>query len=311
MRLNQKTNKIKKTITTLVLAIITGALVLASTPDSMYVHFTGANGDSIVAHAVANVDSIVYYAPAVPQGIDWSSVAEGVIQANALTDADGKSYSAVKIGTQVWMSENLAYLLEVHSNSEFVDFTGATTASDSIRYGVYVYNGTDVTAAKAEANYSTYGVLYNWYAAMAGASSSDANPSAVQGVCPTGWHLPSDAEWKTLEMELGMTQDDADKAGFRGTNKGSQLAGNSDLWDSGNLEENSEFGTSGFLALPDGFRDYSNGTFRNQRSNGGWWISTQGNSSYAFYRYLNYDFNTIYRGYGNKPFGFSVRCLRD
>src|SRR4030042_875983 len=65
-------------------------------------------------------------------------------------------------------------------------------------YYVYDYNGNSVTAAKATGNYMTYGVLYNWSAAMNGAASSIANPSGVQGVCPTGWHLPSDAEWTQL-----------------------------------------------------------------------------------------------------------------
>ncbi|MDA3853143.1 MAG: FISUMP domain-containing protein, partial [Bacteroidales bacterium] len=171
----------KKAIITLTLAILTSALALASTPDSMYVHFTGANGDSIVVHAIAHVDSIVYYAPEVPPATSGT-----------FTDSrDNNTYNWVTIGEQVWMAENLAYLPRVHSNALFAN-------ADSACYGVYGYDGTDVTAAKDSANYSTYGVLYNWYAAMAGASSSDASPSGVQGVCPTGWHLPSDDEWTIL-----------------------------------------------------------------------------------------------------------------
>ena len=103
---------------------------------------------------------------------------------------DNTHYNVVKIGNQFWMAENLKYLPSV---------VGVTTASDSIPYCyVYGYNGTSVAAAKATSNYNTYGVLYNWQAAMAGSSSSSANPSGVQAVCPSGWHLPSDAEWSQL-----------------------------------------------------------------------------------------------------------------
>jgi uncharacterized protein (TIGR02145 family) len=88
------------------------------------------------------------------------------------------------------MAENLKYLPSV---------VGPGTGSNSEAYCyVYGYDGTSISAAKATENYATYGVLYNWTAAMNGAESSDANPSGVQGICPDGWHLPSDAEWKQL-----------------------------------------------------------------------------------------------------------------
>ena len=101
---------------------------------------------------------------------------------NGFTDArDGTHYDAVKIGNQVWMAENLKYLPSVVGPA-----TGSETAA---YYYVYDYDGTDVMAAKATANYTTYGVLYNWPAAM--------------NACPTGWHLPSDAEWTELTDYLG------------------------------------------------------------------------------------------------------------
>ena len=110
---------------------------------------------------------------------------------DAIQDSrDSQIYQYKTIGTQVWMTENLAYLPSV---------VGPGTGSNSTAYYyVYGYDGTDVDAAKATSNYTTYGVLYNWPAAMSGAASSSADPSGVQGICPTGWHLPSDAEWTTL-----------------------------------------------------------------------------------------------------------------
>ncbi len=99
---------------------------------------------------------------------------------------DSQIYQYITIGAQVWMTENLAYLPSV--------FAPATGSNSTAYYYVYGYNGTDVAAAKATSNYTTYGVLYNWPAAMNGSASSTSNPSGVQGICPSGWHLPSDAE---------------------------------------------------------------------------------------------------------------------
>ena len=98
-------------------------------------------------------------------------------------------------------------------------------------------------------NAATYGALYTWAAAMNGSASSCSNPSGVQGVCPIGWHIPSDKEWQELEIYLGMSESQADSTGWRGTNEGSKLAGNSGLWEDGSLENNAAFGTSTFNAL--------------------------------------------------------------
>ncbi len=213
----------------------------------------------------------------------------------SFTDSrDGNVYQTVTIGNQVWMAENLKYLPQVNTGG----------------YYVYDYNGTSVSDAKATTNYQTYGVLYNWSAAMAGASSSDANPSGVQGVCPDGWHLPSDAEWKELEIYLGMSQTDADATGWRGTNEGSKLAGNSSLWNSGALASDSEFGSSAFSALPGGYRHY-NGSLHLIEDCGYWWSATEIDTSYAWGRLLNYGSSSVYRNDYPKEHGFSIRCVKD
>ncbi len=104
---------------------------------------------------------------------------------------DGIKYKMVKIGDQVWMAENLKYLPEI---------TGVTDKVSETTPGYYVlnYHGSSVSEAKATQNYNTFGVLYNWPAAMAGASESNLIPSGVRGVCPEGWHLPSMNEWITV-----------------------------------------------------------------------------------------------------------------
>lgn len=104
---------------------------------------------------------------------------------------DGKTYKTVKIGTQMWFAENLAYLPQVYSPSD-------TSTSES-RYYVYAYDGDDPAAAKQTESYKTRGVLYNWHAACGDKEAkASAVPSGVQGPCPAGWHLPSKAEWEIL-----------------------------------------------------------------------------------------------------------------
>ena len=108
---------------------------------------------------------------------------------------DNNIYRTVKISSQCWMAENLAYLPSVSPSSTGSDITPY--------YYVYDYQGTDVSVAKTSTNYQTYGVLYNWPAVMNGESSSTSVPSGVQGICPSGWHLPSDGEWTVLTNYLG------------------------------------------------------------------------------------------------------------
>jgi uncharacterized protein (TIGR02145 family) len=89
------------------------------------------------------------------------------------------------------------------------------------------------------------------------------------------------------------------------------VAGNSDLWKNGNLENNSEFGTSGFNALPAGYRTNYDGNFNYMGNNGYFWSSTGNNGLYAWYRKLTYSNSDVYRSYSYKQGGFSIRCLGD
>ncbi|MDA3819621.1 MAG: FISUMP domain-containing protein [Candidatus Delongbacteria bacterium] len=231
---------------------------------------------------------------------DYIEVTEPIT--GSVTDQrDGTTYETVSLGDQEWMAENLKYLPEVSGPG--------SGASSSPYYYVYGYDGTDVAAAKATNNYSTYGVLYNYNAAMAGASSSDENPSGVQGVCPDGWHVPSDAEWKELEMTMGMTQTDADDTGRRGDNEGCSLAASSSLWAYGALRGGDQIGLSGFDALPGGNR--ASTTFENKAFLGNWWSATVSTSSSSMVRVIEYNFRTVYRGNYDKKMGLYLRCVKD
>ena len=210
---------------------------------------------------------------------------------NIFYDArDGNAYKTVKIGNQIWLAENLKYLPSV---------VGPGTGSERTPYYyVYGYDGTNVTDAKATSNYTTYGVLYNWPAAMAGSASSNANPSGVQGVCPAGWHLPSNAEWTELTDYLGGSSVAGGKLKETGTTH----------WASPNTGATNE---TGFTALPGGGR-YYNGFF-SIGNEGVWWSATRYyTSSFEAWRWdMYYNEGYVSRGNGAKGVGFSVRCVRD
>ena len=152
----------------------------------------------------------------------------------------------------------------------------------------------------------TYGTLYTWAAAMNGQSSSDMNPSGVQGVCPTGWHLPSDKEWKQLEMHLGMNQFEVDETYWRGTDEGAKLKDKcTGLFGyyAGATNE------SGFTALPGGHRH--NLGYSDAGTDAYFWSSTQSGGYHAFHRQLNIDIEAVFRYDAPKHFGYNVRCVRD
>ena len=164
-------------------------------------------------------------------------------------------------------------------------------SNDEGQYAVY-----DNDPAHAD----IYGNLYNW-----------AVVDDDRGVCPEGYHIPSDEEFMELEMELGMSEEEANSLNYRGTDEGSKLAGNSEFWDDGELENNSEFGTSGFTALPAGYRSNGNGNYHYMGNNGYFWSSTDYGSDDVWYRELNYTSSEVGRHGSVKRLGISIRCLQD
>ncbi len=155
---------------------------------------------------------------------------------------DGKIYKYVKIGNQVWMAENLAYLPKVCSIEQY-----------ECGYWVYDYKGNNVSEAKTTENYKKHGVLYNWRTAKRS--------------CPEGWHLPTDYEWTILEIELGMDKEREEETGFRG-NLATKLKAKTGWRNNGTNE-------SGFTALPSGSCGDNEFSFKEF---GGWWWS---NSDYG------------------------------
>jgi uncharacterized protein (TIGR02145 family) len=209
------------------------------------------------------------------------------------TDADGNTYTTVTIGTQVWMKENLKV-------SKYRNGDPIGEVSDAGQWAAIWNNGTPTGRAawcyynNDAANNTTYGKLYNWYAV--------ADP---RGLCPTGWHVPSDAEWTILENFLG----GASVAGGKMKSTGTIEAGTG-LWYAPNQDATN---SSGFTAFPGGYRYYG-GTVA-FGSNGAWWSSTEFSSTpstYAWFRGVGRNgANSGRSHYGHKTSGYSVRCLRD
>ncbi len=212
-------------------------------------------------------------------------------------DRDGKNYAIVIIGDQTWMAENLAWLPKVSASD---------TGSDSLRhYYVYGYEDTIVAAAKATQNYSLFGVLYNWVAAIREPANADGAKDRYRGVCPSGWHIPYDEEWKVLENNLGMNWHDADSVYLRNSGGVGVKLKSSIGWNN----EGSGSNASGFTALPGGYRN-THGGFTMMGDYGLFWTGTQ-SDTISWFRSLNRADTGVYRLKTRRSQGFSVRCLKD
>jgi len=217
-------------------------------------------------------------------------------------DIDGNVYETIQIGDQLWMAENLkttkyrdgSDIPTGYSNSEWTELeTGA--------YAVYPADddGASQTTCGDDCA-DLYGNLYNWYAV-----------DDDRGICPEGFHVASDEAFMELEMYLGMSEEEANSDGDRGTDEGSKLAGNSDLWYDGDLVNNPEIGMSGFNGLPAGNRAFSGG-FVWMRNHGYFWSwSSTDIGSLGRHRVLSYHLSTVNRHYATKDRGFSIRCMRE
>ncbi|MBL7984257.1 MAG: fibrobacter succinogenes major paralogous domain-containing protein, partial [Flavobacteriales bacterium] len=148
-------------------------------------------------------------------------------------------------------------------------------------------------------NEAIYGKLYNWYAA-----------DDAAGLCPQGWHVPTDDEWKELESTLGMPESELDAQIFRGVdaNVGGQMKSTSPLWNQPNLGANDLWG---FAVLPSGFRDSGSNTYQMIGDNGTFWSLPEISASSAWQRYLSSYDQGVIRLPDTKRGGAGVRCVLD
>jgi uncharacterized protein (TIGR02145 family) len=196
---------------------------------------------------------------------------------STVTDIDGNTYNTVVIGTQEWMQENLKTTKYRDGSAIPGNLNDSAWIIDSI--GAQADYNNDL------ANTAIYGKLYNWYAV--------ADP---RGLCPVGWHVPSDSEWTTLENFLGGA-----------SVAGGKMKAVSPLWLSPNTYATN---SSGFSGLPGASR-YTNGSYYSIGKFSYWWSSTQNSTTDAWFRYLAYGVGDVYRNFNTKSNGFSVRCVRD
>lgn len=198
---------------------------------------------------------------------------------------DGKVYSTIKIGNQWWMAENLNY----ETNNSFC-YNNRTT------YCI------------------TYGRLYNWAEAMKidqrfNDEKWDGSDIKHQGICPDGWHIPSDDEWKIMEMYLGMNQGTVNAENWRGTYEGGSLKETG--YKHWNYPNTGATNGSGFSALPGG-DCWPNMEFHRMGFDAYFWTSSEYNNLFSWYRRLNNNYSSIYRYYGfSKKYGRSIRCVKD
>jgi uncharacterized protein (TIGR02145 family) len=224
------------------------------------------------------------------------------IQAQTVTDIDGNVYNTVTIGTQVWMKENLK--TTKYNDNTSIPLVTIHSAWVALTTPGYCWYNND-----AAANKTTYGALYNWYAV-------DATSNGGKNVCPTGWHVPTDNEWTTMENYLI-----ANGYNYDGTitgNKYAKAMASASGWSSysgvgtvGNTDYPAKRNATGFTALPGGYR-WDPEEFINIGSYGSWWSSSEVISTYAWSRYIFCGSEIVSRiSFFGKSNGFSVRCLRD
>ena len=204
-----------------------------------------------------------------------------ICNSQSLTDIDGKTYTAVKIGDQVWMAKNLNVsqfrngdpIPEANSDLEWEQ-----ASIDKKPAWCYYENLTEYGTA--------YGKLYNWFAV-----------NDPRGLAPKGWHISSEKEWNTLAQSLG----DAALAGKKLKEKGA------DHWKTPNKDATNE---SGFTAIPGGM-NYSFGSFVSFETKAYWWTSTEDGDDTAIVFSLSHDSNELFNLFLNKGVGLYVRCLKD
>jgi len=204
---------------------------------------------------------------------------------------DGKNYSTVQIGTQCWMAQNLNVGTRIN---------GTEGQGNNSNIEKYCYSDID-------ANCTTYGGLYQWDEMMQYTTTQGA-----QGICPTGWHLPTDAEWITLTSYVGSqstylcnSNSNYIAKSLAATTNWATTTGTCAIGN--NLSANN---ATGFTALPGGNRQ-DNSTFSSLEYNSNFWSSTPGTNLTANGQVLSNDFATVRNFQYDKPRGFSVRCIKD
>ena len=200
-----------------------------------------------------------------------------------ISDIEGNKYKSVIIGTQTWMAENLK--VSEYDNGKAPPFNFIINTTDNTQWTFLTY-GSSCDYNNNYSNSTKNGKLYNWLAVI---------PS--NNICPTGWHIPTDAEWTVLTDYLGgenVAGGKMKEVGFTSWNSPNTDASNASL----------------FSGLPSGYRDLSGG-YTGLGNIGYWWSSTETDNKNVYCRKIEYNNGTFTKTQKNKNSGLSVRCLKD
>lgn len=249
------------------------------------------------AYAINSLDTVY--------GEQQSFTTDGCNDPLNLTDYDGNTYNSVKIGTQCWMKENLR--TTHYADGTEIVFGGTTSSSNQARY--YRPNNDNNLVA-------TYGLLYNSTAVLHGSSGSNTNPSGVQGVCPTGWHIPSKAEFSQLVNYVSSQSNYLCDGTYYAKSLASKTGWQSISSTCTVGDTPSSNNATGFNAYPSGFYYgyYSTGDFRSYGSQYYFATATvEVRNGYNYWQYLYCGYNFTSCNYSETYYSnaYSVRCVRN
>ena len=249
----------------------------------------GPGTGSFVSNMSGLAEGTIYYVRAFATNSAGTGYGNQIRFSTSASDIDGNVYRTIIIGTQLWMQSDLK-TTKFNDNSSIPNVTLAADWMSLSSPGYCWYDNNPSYG-------STYGILYNWFTVETGR------------LCPSGWDVPTDIEFKTLEIFLGMSPTDADGTLWRGTDQGTQLKYTSTWFPVNGNGTNS----SGFSALGGGYRFGVDGSFNNLGSVSYWWSSTLhwSDTTKALYRRLDTDKTGVYREGVIKAGGKFVRCLKN
>ncbi len=209
-----------------------------------------------------------------------------------VSDIDGNSYKTIQIGTQEWMAENL-------KTSRLNDGTSIPLVADNMEWRLLETPGYCWYDNNESLFKNIYGAYYNWFAVNTGK------------LCPTGWHVPDEDDWKVLKITLGMTPEEASMEGFQGTVAGKIKEAGTFNWVEESIEATNE---SGFTALPGSARGYD-GNFDGEGQGAGWWSASRVTvtlNQYSWSHFVVYDRSWIHKSSMlDQSHALNVRCIKN
>lgn len=260
----------------------------SSQPTTSDFKATSGNGTGAFTVNLTNLeDGTLYYYRAYAINSAGTTYGQEYQFLTLVNDVDGNEYQTVKIGDQVWMAENLKTTL--FNDEEAIPNVTDATAWKALTTAGYSW------VQNLETNKNLYGAIYNWYAVES------------ENLCPEGWHVPTDAEFQTLEAALGMNEEEVAATNrFRGTDQGEQMKSENG-WPEGKNGTNS----SGFAAMPAGYRAHATGTFEGVGIVAYFWTTTKPDANTSVYRLLDEDNDGVFRNQTYRHAGKSIRCVKD